>query len=438
YILKPIKIPELQETVSKVVASIAAERSREELAIRLKRQLQENMPALREKFFANLMLGMYKSEQEVLDKLNFFELPLDLSSMRCVAAFQIDEYEKAIERYNEENRQLLSFSINNIMEEIVNRHDAGIAFCMNENEFVVLFDPVASGTSRHLDICQEMIGSINEYLKIPISAGIGEPVHSMLQLHYSYREARSAIEYKFFTGKNSILQISDFKSNRFVVEYPKLYDDQNKLINAMKLGNREEATLKVNDIFDSVCADRNCPVGYVQSVCIELINMASKSFYEMGESIEQAGADFSARFGEVYAKRDVSELRAMLLSLFGELTGYFAAKHNQKNSHMINKIKAIISQNYMENITIARLSEEVFLSPNYISLIFKQETGENITEYVMKVRMEAAKELMKSPDLKILEIAEMVGYENATYFSTVFKKYTGMHPQKYRTLIQSP
>jgi two-component system response regulator YesN len=52
--------------------------------------------------------------------------------------------------------------------------------------------------------------------------------------------------------------------------------------------------------------------------------------------------------------------------------------------------------------------------------------------------MEAAKELLKSPDLKILDISEMVGYENSTYFSTVFKKYTGMHPQKFRTLFTLP
>lgn len=86
----------------------------------------------------------------------------------------------------------------------------------------------------------------------------------------------------------------------------------------------------------------------------------------------------------------------------------------------------------MEDLTVAGLAAEVFLSPNYLSQIFKQETGESVTEVLTKTRMEAAKELLKSADLRILEIAEMVGYENTTYFSTVFKKYTGLYPQKYR------
>ncbi|RED65639.1 helix-turn-helix transcriptional regulator [Cohnella lupini] len=58
----------------------------------------------------------------------------------------------------------------------------------------------------------------------------------------------------------------------------------------------------------------------------------------------------------------------------------------------------------MENLAVTRLAEEVYLSPKYISLIFKQETGENITEYITKVRMEAAMELLKDNDLKILEV----------------------------------
>jgi two-component system response regulator YesN len=437
YILKPIKIHELQDTVRKVVSSISIERNREEKNQQLKQQLYENMPVLREKFLANLTLGIYKSEQDALNKLEFFGLPMEINSLWTVAVLQIDEYDKAIERYTEEYKQLLNFSVNNILEEITERNQAGIVFYMNENEFVVVFNQAAQAGERHLDICQEMIDCINKFLKMPISAGIGNPVQKVYSLHYSYEEALSAIAYKFYTGKNSILQISDFKTNKNSLEYPKLYDDESKLINSMKLGNQVEVSRLVEDIFKALCANHNLPADYVQSICIELIHMASRTLYEFGENIHLIVSDYSALFSEVYSKREASELRDAILAFFLQLTDYFAQKQTQKNSRTIQKIKDIISQKYMKNITVARLSGEVYLSPNYISLIFKQETGESVTEYVTKVRMEAAKELLKAPDLKILEVSEMVGYENSTYFSTVFKKYTGMHPQKYRTLFQT-
>ncbi|MBW4081546.1 response regulator [Paenibacillus sp. S150] len=437
YILKPIKIPELQDTVNKVVASITMERNRDEHEQRLKQQLQENLPTLREKFLANLLQGMYKSEQEVRDKLAFFELPLEMTGSWRVAVFQIDHYDKAIERYNEEYKQLLSFSIFNIMEEIAGRSGNSVTFVMNENEFVVISSQAAMDSHQLLDLCQTIIDCINRFLKIDISVGIGNPVTDILELYHTYYEACSAIEYKFFTGKNSVLQISDFKTERAGWEFPLVYEEQAKLFNYMKMGQQEEVAGKLNGIFELVCSNRSTPVGYVQSICIELINLASKTVFELGQNLDLIIDDFPSMFSEVYSKRDVSGLRETMHEFFSKLTGFFALKHNQKNSHMINKIKDIIAKGYMENLTVARLSEEVYLSPNYISLIFKQETGENITEYITKVRMDAAKELLKDLDLKILEVAEMVGYENATYFSTVFKKYAGMHPQKYRSLLTS-
>ncbi len=86
----------------------------------------------------------------------------------------------------------------------------------------------------------------------------------------------------------------------------------------------------------------------------------------------------------------------------------------------------------MLNISVISLSKEVYLSPNYISLIFKKETGSTAVEYITQVRMEAAKKLLSDTEMKILEVAETVGYENPQYFSTVFKKYTGVHPQQFR------
>jgi two-component system response regulator YesN len=435
YILKPIKIHELQDTVNQVVSAITIERKREEHTSRLKQQLQDNIPTLREKFLIDLVQGLYKSEREVNDKLALFKLPLEMNSTCTAAIFQIDEYEKAMERYNEEYKQLLSFSITNILEEILSRSQVGVTFAMNENEFIVIFNHAAMNNNQYLHICQEIIDCINNFLNISISAGIGNPVQKILELYFSYNEANAAIEYRFFKGKNAILQISDFKTQGTGLEFPLVYEEQKQLFNFMKLGKQEEVSDKVKYIFDTVCSGRNYSIGYVQSICFDLINMASKTLYELGENIEKIVSDFYEMFSEVYNKRDAAELQEMVLVLFNKLTSYFAQKHNQKNSHLINKIKDIISKKYMENLAVTRLAEEVYLSPNYISLIFKQETGENITEYITKVRMEVAKELLKDNDLKILEIAEMVGFENTTYFSTVFKKFTGMHPQKYRTLF---
>lgn len=433
YILKPIKLHELEAAIRKVADSIRTERSIQDDTRRLKQQLLENMPALREKFLVNLVSGMFRNEKELFEKLNFFGLDLEKGLWRA-ALLQVDDYEQAIERYSEENKQLISFSINNVLEEIAVRHHSGIAFCMNENCFVLLFNPSMNDEDRYLQVIQEMIECCLTYLKLSLSAGIGNPVWSVAKLHYSYLEAASAIEYRFFMGNGSILHSSDFNSSTINIPFASIYEDQNKLIRAMKLGKRDEVMRNIHAIFEAISQGNNCPAELVQSTCVELINMASKSFYELGESVESILPPLPDMFKEIYAIRDAAALVELMVSYFNEMTAFFLHKNGQKNSGTIKKIKTFIEQNYMENLTVARISKEIYLTPNYISLIFKQETGESITEHITKVRMEAAKQLLISPDLKILDIAEMVGYENATYFSTVFKKYTGLHPQKFRSL----
>lgn len=435
YILKPVKLNELQDVVGKAAASIRAERSREESERKLQAQLKENMPALKEKFLSNLILGMYRDNGDLTDKLGFFGLSLHHAYALRVAVLQIDDYEQAVERYSEENKQLIAFSVNNILEEILAAHKAGITFNPNENRFIVVFQHTSADDHRYEQMIQDMVDSASTYLKLTLSVGIGNSVRKATEVQYSYREAEEAIGYKFFTGKGSILHISDFDRKRLHMEYVSIYEEQNKLISFMKLGKSEEVDQCLMRLFDQLSRDRNCPIAYVQSIGVELVNMASKAFHEWGERLDAVIPDMTAVIADIYNQDNIADLIARLQALFGEITTFFLHKNNQKNSGTIKRIKNIIQQRYMENLTVGRLSEEVYLSPNYISLIFKQETGTTITEYMTGIRMEAAKELLKSPDLKVLEVAEMIGYENATYFSTVFKKYTGMHPQKYRSLF---
>lgn len=89
-----------------------------------------------------------------------------------------------------------------------------------------------------------------------------------------------------------------------------------------------------------------------------------------------------------------------------------------------------IREHYMEDITLNSISEQVYLNPAYLSVMFKKKTGRSIIEYLTEVRMEEAKKLLVQTDLKMYQIAERVGYNDAAYFSNSFKKYQSMTPQE--------
>ena len=96
------------------------------------------------------------------------------------------------------------------------------------------------------------------------------------------------------------------------------------------------------------------------------------------------------------------------------------------------KIQKYIQEHYQAQISLQKLSEMVGYSPNYISTIFKKECGINVRDYVKYIRIERAKELLITTELFAYQIASCTGFSDESYFSRIFKRATGMSPNKYR------
>lgn len=99
---------------------------------------------------------------------------------------------------------------------------------------------------------------------------------------------------------------------------------------------------------------------------------------------------------------------------------------------LITDIRRYIKQNYANDLTSERICKEFFCSRSHFSHTFKKETGESFREYLIGVRLDHAKRLLKYSNLNITEIALSVGFKDANYFSNVFKKYVGVSPLAYR------
>lgn len=443
YILKPVKLNELRQVIQKVVASINMERNKEQKLIKLKNQLKENMIIAREKFLYNLITGFYAKEDEINEKLRYFEIPPEIKEEHLVCVLQIDNYNEITSGLQEWDRQLLSFSVTNILEEILSADPSGICFCSHENEFIMIFFKSAIINEDHLRICENLMSCLEKFLQIPVSIGIGREVSQVMHINASYTNAVRALQYKFYTGSNSMLNIkdiesiSDFDEDKKNMEYMDFLEPISRLTGCLKLGNSESVQQIITKIFDEFMGDKKYPIDYIQNISAELIYTLSRTVFELGEKLDALVENHNDIMEKMYKIKSIYELRDYLISIFLVAANFFSKKYTQKNDKIVKKIKDIIKQKYMEDISVAGISENIYLTPNYISLIFKQETGETITEYITRTRMEAAKELLSTTDFKILEIAEMVGYDNPHYFSTVFKKYSGTHPAKYRSFTNN-
>jgi two-component system response regulator YesN len=112
-------------------------------------------------------------------------------------------------------------------------------------------------------------------------------------------------------------------------------------------------------------------------------------------------------------------------------------QENRQENRVIETVKQYIHQHFAEELELNRLAEEVFLTPSYLSKLFKTETGETITDFLISVRIDRAKDWLREKNaLKTYEVGEKVGYADPAYFNKVFKKVVGCTPKKFKGRVR--
>lgn len=129
-------------------------------------------------------------------------------------------------------------------------------------------------------------------------------------------------------------------------------------------------------------------------------------------------------------EKNLLEINKMILDLILQANHKFIAR--KPINHIIYTVIKYIQSNYQNDITLESVSKEVFITPSFLSILFKKLIGENFTVYLNNIRITKACELLKNPYTKIYTIALSVGFKNEKYFSYVFKKVKGVTPSQYR------
>lgn len=131
-------------------------------------------------------------------------------------------------------------------------------------------------------------------------------------------------------------------------------------------------------------------------------------------------------------------MRLIILFLRGAYTSEKTEESNgvgfdsYEKTNVVNTILTFINENYMKDITLDRISKNMYLSPAYISKVFKEEVGESPINYLIKIRLSKARNMLEEGRLPVKTIAKSVGYHDAYYFSKLYKKYYGTSPSNHK------
>ncbi|TCL61938.1 two-component system response regulator YesN [Hydrogenispora ethanolica] len=205
-------------------------------------------------------------------------------------------------------------------------------------------------------------------------------------------------------------------------------------LNSIRLGDGKKAGAVLDEIVLKLMSQKISPE-QLRKVCLELSN-------QVLEALQRDGIPLSGEWqpGNGRAYQDLRSL-ATAEELYGWLRRFTAGiaryvEERKDNGHHVAIQKALqyIDGHYAEELSVKAVAEQVCLSPDYFSHIFKKVRGESFTDYLNQVRIRKATELLANNLYKVYEVSDMVGYSDYKYFSSVFKKITGVSPTDYHGL----
>ncbi|RAV02318.1 response regulator [Paenibacillus sp. YN15] len=434
YIFKPVKLPELEKVVERVIQNLQAEDKERTLVKEMQVKLTQSMPLLREKFLMSLVRDEAVQSAGLKEKLAFLNLSLPPEAAYLALLVAVDDQAEVLDTRSERDKQLLSYSVLNIVQELIDLYGKGYAFENRAGEYVgilVLDECREEREAMLLALSGEIRDNLSRWMKISVTIGVGEEVQGIGRLPLSFKRAREAADQKWYLGKNRIITIDSLEAgeeelHRFDTE------QSERLRSALKAGDRQRLEAELDDIFLPLMRNRKDGFRYSRYVALQVIPLSGRVLLELNILTKEWDAREKDALDQLFRLEIMADLRHFVASYLGEICTWVQEKRNSRSSNVIERIRAFIDEHYADNLTVADIAGYVYLSQTYVSLLFRQETGETIYEYLMKVRIERAKELLRDPRTKFYEVCQAVGYTDPSYFSKLFKKMTGLTPSAYR------
>ncbi|WP_094550655.1 response regulator transcription factor [Petroclostridium xylanilyticum] len=380
----------------------------------------------------NIMSNIIINEDEIIQHYPNYRYLFKDDNKYYVIIFKFDDYisiEKSI--CSDELKFIYSSVIETIagfIKEIV----SGIIGLTHNNEFTLLlsFDADEDMSITHKKICN-IVEKICDYIEkntpYTFSAGISNVCGKFSHIYKAYGSTKSMLEGYMLLYKNKIhfLKNQKLRQNCMLT-----LEDEKNLLGIVIEGDIDKAE-KLIDNYISRLEASFIHFNNLKIFILDLLNLVIKIAIKCEVEFRQLfDSDFNP-YEEIEAKHNIHEIKRWFFSIVKKIIEL----NNEKNiSHRTDIIKAIeyIESHYSEDISLKDISDYVNISPNYFSMVFKKETGVSFSNYLLNVRLEKSKELLRKGNIRIYEIAYSVGFNNDQYFNRVFKDKYGITPLMYR------
>lgn len=420
YLLKPFTSTDVINSLKKVSSQIDKERKQLSDISKMKEELKSQEKLLQKEFLNNLLHGS-ADMTNLMQKCQ--ELGINLiSHYYKILISRIESKSDNTQRQQEACSLLNSYSAT---------WEQAICFFQHSNRLVCILK-----NNSHTDL-EENTYQIAETIEHIVCknadcyaiTAIGSTVDHLSQIAQSYTDAKTIIEgYK--SPDSRIISSDDLQQDDTSTLN---FNKSDPLVDRLKYANKSE----ISAIIDESMALINNNPGqfkvFASYLLVDLIFAVSKLIENLGGDIKDLKPEIVHRNFIDNAVQDENEFIHVVEDILAFALEYRDSKFTGRYKDVIMRAKEYIDKHYADqNTTLTTVAEVVCLSPNHFSTIFSQECKTTFIEYLTNVRIENAKRLIKSTDMKGYDIAYECGFSDPHYFSYIFKKNTGLTPREYK------
>lgn len=276
------------------------------------------------------------------------------------------------------------------------------------------------GALRQID-CASMT-SVSETLTVLVSY--------MVREEKKYIEQRSELSRlnreRMRAAREMQIREAQPRYNKYPMELEK------ELIAHVQMGDRNQAKSIINRFLNEIFSYASGDLEIVKAKLYEFTAFLSRSAVEGGAPLSALTGILKKNSRLILENADFSDICRGTVEILDDFLDAVYESRGKKgaNAHLYNAIR-YIHAHYAEDLNLEMLSQQVYVSPYYLSHLFRRELGETFSDYLAGVRVSRAKELLMAGG-RVEETAERVGYRDANYFQKIFKKYVGVTPSRYR------
>ncbi|MBR4719413.1 MAG: response regulator [Lachnospiraceae bacterium] len=426
YILKPVDADELRAVFTRIKERLDEQIRQRRNVEQLSKYYEESRPMMKEQLIIGLLEG-----RELQFDLERYQRDYDLqieSAFYCAGAFRITTSGDDGERLN---KNLMAVSLKQIVEERFKE--------VLPVEALVYLDTVCvlarlKSTEQYGIFIEEMdkICKIaHKSLDANVSAGIGRVYGNAESIHTSFLEAKDAFHYRIFVGENQALCISDVDPSCPIEDYVSEKQIRH-IMRQVKVGTRESLENEIREFTDKLKRS-DISLNQLQIFYAEFMVELLRLLRGHGISAAQTELGNVNTYEELEGFASMDEFADRLIEITGRIREKISSGRLDTTKKLAEDAKQYIADHYSEStLSVDEICMHLGVGTSYFSSVFKKETGVSFVTYLTQVRMNEAQRLLDTTDEKSYIIAGMVGYEEPNYFSYVFKKHFGISPSKYR------